>query len=204
MGEGAAEQLVAQTAADIYGFVRDRSARNLARAEIALCIRLILGLSLHREKVMLVAFEGLARGKGDRPTLSGLDGFEGGIEDSLSPETIGLLDRFHAAHRRAFGEPGLLFAHGDGEAKDDSTLSDGVRRLGRRIGLVLTPTILRSFTVACLIRHQRAHPEDIDLTDVKNHLGIDQRVNFESRFGPLLDDDVYKQLERSAELDRKA
>lgn len=189
------ERLAARTIEVVDAFVAEPTRDNLTGAQVGLLIRLTVALSLFRKVAVRLSFEGSDRRTtfGLRPTLV-LDPEMPPVEASLSAETVKLLDRFFEAHRIAFGPPALLFAHADGRPKTAAHLSNLVRLNGQAVDLELSPTILRTYTVAKLVQHMKADGGSVDVTRLKDHLGIDQAINFESRFGALLRSDVFEQL----------
>ncbi len=224
MRDGVGERLVAHTAAVVEAFIADPTCDNLDNAQAAILARLTIAHTLFRKVAVRVAFEGPLRrtASGSRPTLVVPGAEPKPIEKTVSAGTVDLLDRFFETHRRAFGAPALLHAHPDGGPKAACTLSEAVRRMGRNVdieglevsqpaadgtsvrdtepGLELSPTILRTYMVARLVEHMQKDGGEVDVTRLKDHLGIDQHVNFRSRFGVLLKSGVFEQLARSARL----
>ncbi|MGI3900095.1 MAG: hypothetical protein ACRYGP_23590 [Janthinobacterium lividum] len=197
---GVSERLVTHTVEVVDAFVAKPTRDRLIHAQVGLLIRLTISLSLLRKIAVNLAFEGPERRTafGLRPTLVSVEHGMTSIEASVSAGTVDLLDRFFMAHRLAFGAPVVLYAHADGSPKTAATLSEAVRRFGRVLDLELSPTILRTYTIARLVKHMRANGGNVDVTRLKDHLDIGQAINFNSRFGALLKSDVFEQVAHSA------
>jgi len=178
---------VAQTAANALIQLASGQPRSVVvkSAEFAGVPRLIPGTDRKRPMLILTIpqkFRRRSKKKQPKRIVS--------VEETVTEETQCCFDQFWLAFLQHFGQPPRFLnercdfeqVQATGSTRNPETYSTTLRHLGEKIGLHLTPEILKLAVVALL---KQAGVSD---EDAARSLGIRQMVNFRRSFRDLLDD----------------